>query len=513
MIDPIYLIEVSAWTGEAEEVLRLSTCGYNTGPADDPPNAHYRKVVSDPGSFTRHLFGPSRTMGAAEASYGAIQIANANGALDAWIDYGFDGRPVVVKRLASEHAPYSSAVTVLRGTIERMDADNAWQSLRLRFYDRRRALDRPIQENVYAGTTISGGATAEGNVDLKDSVKPLCFGYSPNVPAVPANPFDLIYQVNDGPVSSVVVYDGGVELALGVDHPTLAALQAATIRPGKYDTCLALGLFRLGGQPDQAVTADVTEGVSPEERYPGAVARRMLAKMGLTGSADVNAASFSALDVLAPVGVGIWIDSQVNGLAALGQVLASVGAWIAPDAIGAFEVGRFQAPGTPVGTITDRDMIKDAFGIVVSDDTDGGLPAWRVVVEYARNWLVQDDAALGGCVDMARRGFLAVEFREVKAENEAVRTKHLLSPELRISTLIVDETDATAEAARRLALYSVRRDTVTFDLRQEKAAAYQPGVTMRVQHPRLGYKDGRDMIVIGRQENLASSSATMTVWG
>jgi hypothetical protein len=516
MNEPVYLIEITAWTGAAETVLRLSTCGYNTAPTDSPPNANYAKAVKDPGSFTRHLFGPNRTLGPSEASYGAIEVANANGALDAWIDYGFDGRPVVVKRLASAAAPYSSAETVLRGTIERLDADNAWQTLRLRVYDRRRAIDKPIQEHVFAGTTISGAdgvPAAEGNVDLKDSVKPLCFGYCPNVPAVPVNAFKLIYQVNDGPVSSIVAYDGGVDLTLGVDHVNLTALKAAVIRPGKYDTCLALGLFRLGGAPDQAVTANVTEGSTAALRYPGAVVKRMLAKMALTAPADVNAASFAALDTLAPVVVGMWLDTQVNGLAAMAQVLASVGAWIAPGPTGAFEVGRLLAPGMPVGTITDREMVKDSFGIITTDDTDGGLPAWRVVVEYGKNWLVQDDAALGRCVDMDRRGFLAVENREVKAEAAAVRTKHLLSPELRISTLIAAQADGEAEAARRLALYSVRRDTITFDMRQEKARAFQLGVTVQVKHPRLGYKFGRNMVVIGRQENLATSMVTMTVWG
>lgn len=510
---PEYLIEIAAWTGEAEEVLRVATIGYNTGPADTPANAHYSAVVADPGAFVRHLFGPSRTLGRSEVSYGEILLSNADGELDAWIDYGFDGRTVVVRRVDDRSTPYSSAIVVLRGTIQRLDADNAWLNLRLRFYDRRLALDKPIQEHVYAGTTTAGGPTAEGNLDLKDSVKPLCFGRCLNVPPLTVNAFDLMFQVHDGPVSSISVYDGGVPLTGGVNHSSIGGLQGAQIRPGRFDTCLPLGLFRLGGAPAFAVTADVTEGASAASRYPGAVVQRMLAHMGLSGSADVNAASFAALDALAQIEVGIWIDGQATGLAAMGDVLASVGGWIAPGSTGAFEVGRLQAPGTPVGVIDEDDMLKETLGILASDDTDGGLAAWRVIVEYARNWTVQDDAVLGGCVDMARRGFLAAEIREEKAENAAVRTKHMLAPELRISTLIVEQAAALAEAARRFALYSVRRDVLTFDMNHVDADAYRVGRTVTIRQPRFGYEAGRNMVVIGREENLRDYTVTLTVWG
>lgn len=510
---PEYLIESAAWTGAAEEVLRVATIGYNTGPADSPANTHYLDVVADPGSFVRHLFGPSRTLGRSEVSYGEILLSNADGKLDAWIDYGFDGRTVTVKRIADRTAAFSSAVVVLRGTIQRLDADNAWLNLRLRFYDRRLVLDKPIQENVYAGTTTSTGPTAEGNLDLKDSVKPLCFGRCLNVPPVPANTFDLIYQVHDGAVSAITVYDGGVPLTLGVNHASIAALQAAAIRPGRYDTCLSLGLFRLGGAPAFAITADVSEGSSTAARYPGAVVQRMLAKMGLSGPADVNAASFSALDTAAAIEVGIWIDGQTTGLAAMGDVLSSVGGWIAPSTTGAFEVGRLLAPGTPVGIIDDDDMLKETLGIIASDDTDGGLPAWRVILEYARNWTKQDDAVLGGCVDMPRRGFLAAENREEKAESTSVRERHLLAPELRISTLIVERAAAAAEVARRLALYSVRRDVLSFSMNHVDADAYRVGRTVTIRQPRFGYEAGRNMVVIGREENLRDYTVTLTVWG
>lgn len=510
---PEYLIEIAAWTGEAEEVLRVATIGYNTGPADAPANAHYLSVVADPGAFVRHLFSPSRTLGRSEVSYGEIILSNANGDLDAWIDYGFDGRTVIVKRIADRTAAFSSAVVVLRGTIQRLDADNAWLNLRLRFYDRRLVLDKPIQENVYAGTTTSTGPTAEGNLDLKDSVKPLCFGRCLNVPPVPANAIDLIYQVHDGAVSAITVYDGGVPLTVGVNHASIATLQAATIRPGRYDTCLSLGLFRLGGAPAFAITADVSEGSSAAARYPGAVVQRMLAKMGLSGPADVNAASFSALDAAAAMEIGIWIDGQTTGLAAMGDVLASVGGWIAPGSTGAFEVGRLLAPGTPVGAIDEDDMLGETLGIVVSEDTDGGLPAWRVIIEYARNWTKQDDAVLGGCVDMPRRGFLAAENREEKAESAAVREKHLLAPELRISTLIVERSAALVEVARRLALYSVRRDVLSFSMNHVDADAYRVGRTMTIRQPRFGYEAGKNMVVIGREENLRDYTVMLTVWG
>src|SRR5690606_28518800 len=115
---------------------------------------------------------------------------------------------------------------------------------RLRLYDRRLELDKPVQTNRYGGTTTAGGIAdhlADGTADMKDRPKPFVCGKVLNIAPITVNPFDLIYQVSDGEVSAITVYDGRVALTLTEDYATVALLQAATIPPGKYGTCLAEG--------------------------------------------------------------------------------------------------------------------------------------------------------------------------------------------------------------------------------------------------------------------------------
>lgn len=510
-----FLIEIGAHDGAGAVTLRVSTCGYNTGPGDDPADTHYAEVVQDPGYFQRHLFGPGRTMGSSEVAYGEVLLANVDGQLDGWLDYGFDGRPVTIRRIASRRSSLASAAVILRGTVERLDSGNAWMGLRLRLYDRRLVLDRPLQTSRYAGTTLSTGPTADGNEDLKDQPKPLCFGRCFNVPGISVNPFDLIYQVHDGAIAAISVFDGGVPLTPAGDHANLAALQAASLLPGRYATCLALGLFRLGATPEYKVTADVDEGADAAARRPGAVALRMLARMGLSGS-DVASASFAALDAAAPYQVGLYLADDRTGGEALGQVLASVGGWIIPDADNAFSVGRFTGAGTPAATIDMDDILADdgaGIELQANPDTEGGIPVWRVVLRYCPAFEVQDDAVMGGCVAVSRRGAVDKPWREVVAEDAGIKIKHLLAGELVVETYLVDADAAAAEAMRLLGLYGVRRDVLALAVPQVAAQALPPGASANVVLPRFGYGAGRAMAVIGRNEDFRNERVTLTLWG
>src|SRR5690606_151324 len=150
---------------------------------------------------------------------------NADGELDHLLQYAFDGRAFRILRLGSVRMRYATADLVLTGKVEGIDSTQAWLYLAFRIYDRRLDLDKPVQTVRYAGTTLSGGPTAEGTVDLKDTVKPLLFGRCYQVPAVAVNPFDLIYQVHDGAIDPAIeVYDGGVPLRPMGSYPDLVTL-------------------------------------------------------------------------------------------------------------------------------------------------------------------------------------------------------------------------------------------------------------------------------------------------
>lgn len=514
-----YLVEISCLdANDVARTLYLSSGGYTTTPADTPPNQYYEPRISDIGPFTQNIFAAGYTTGStADVGYGSIALSNADGALDEWLDYAFDGRTCVIKRLPIHTASYNTATTIFTGTIERLDAENAWSGFRLRVYDNRLLLDRPLQTNVYAGTTNSAGATAEGTVDLRDSPKPLAYGKVYQIPAVQVNAYDHIYQVNDGPVVSISVYDGAVPLITGSDYATLALLQAASVSGGTYATCLSLGLFKLGSSPSKVITADVVEAATTSTRYAGSIVRRILEKAGVDQQ-RVDAASADAVDADAPYECGIWLNDTTNAIDAISAVLASVGGWMVPNHLGVFTFGRMDEPETTAESTIDyeTDIILTDGGdisITANPDTDGGLPAWRVIVSYARVYQTQDGASVHGCVDDDFRGFVAKELRETKVESAAVRTRHPLSTEMRIETALTSITDAVSEAARRLTMYSVRRDLIHISIPAADAAAKILGSTTKLTLPRFGYEAGRQMVVIGREDDLTNERVKLVLWG
>lgn len=512
MMAPDWLVEVEAHTGAGTEILRVSAYGYTTQPGDTPANTHYDERIVDPGYLATSLFGAGRTIGAATVSRGEIVLSNADGALDAWIDYGFDGRLITIRRVASRSAAYSTAETVFSGTVEALDAiSDAFRTIRIRIYDRRLGADQPIQTNRYGGTVISSGASADGGEELKDVVKPLCFGRCFKVPAVAVNTFDRIYQVNDGPVGAIAVYDGGILLTADADQPDLANLQAVNIVPGRYATCLALGLFRVADLY-KTITADVEEGATKADRTAAQLAIRMLDKMGHS-SGSLDLASFDNLDIIADDEVGIFIGAERNGLPAIQDVLSSIGGWIVPNSLGLFSVGRLSAPGTPVAHLDGRVIEDGSFRIVRTSDEGNGIPIYQVTVRYRRQWHTYNNGDIAERIAAAARESLAKEYLDTLASDVGVQVAHLLAPEIVIDTLLTDEADAAAEAARRLGLYKVRRDLIEVDLPFEFATDAILGATVTMDIGRYGYGSGRDMVVVGRKENNRDNTVTLTAWG
>jgi hypothetical protein len=237
----------------------------------------------------------------------------------------------------------------------------------------------------------------------------------------------------------------------------------------------------------------------------------MLTWMGL--GSDTDAASFTALNIAAPQEVGIYIDRETDGLTAMSQVLDSIGGYIVPDETGAFSVGRV-ALGDEVWEIDHigrKDILGDEISLASNTDTAEGLPIHRMVLTYLKNWHTQ--TRVGNYLSTTRKTFLATEWREIKADAADVLIKHQLSPEMRIETLLTTEADALAEAQRRLALYSVDRDTITLSVRRSDAGPMVLGTSGRLAYSRHGYENGKTMMIIGRRDEPGTEQVQLTLWG
>ena len=257
----IYLVEVTgAAAGGATTVFRYSTRGYVTLPTDTPANTYWEERVKTPGLLRQSMFSSGRTSGESEVGYGVIELVNNDGALDHLIDYAFDGWPLKIYTLEDENEPFSSAVVRFSGTMEQAEFDDILMVLRVR--DLMQSMDKPIQTVTYAGTNV-GASGLEGSSDsLKGKVKPLTFGTVFNVAPAQANTTALIYQVNDGPISTCNVFDRGIALTKGTDYTSVTDLTDNVPAAGTYRVYPAGGYFRLGSTPSGMVTADVVQSAT-----------------------------------------------------------------------------------------------------------------------------------------------------------------------------------------------------------------------------------------------------------
>lgn len=281
--------------------------------------------------------------------------------------------------------------------------------------------------------------------------------------------------------------------------------------PGSYKTYLAGGYFRLGSPPAGQVTADVTQGAAAANRTAGQLFGAVLTKGGLAGT--WNTTDVTNLDTANSAVCGFWTDQEVTIAEVLDQVAASVGAAWWTDLGGVFRIKQLIAPtGSPVLTITASDLLKPLARIPTRDATKG-LPSWRTIVRYGRNYTVQETGVAGGVSD-ARKVFLASEWLEAKAEDAAVQTIHSLAPQTVEETLLLSASDAATEASRRQTLRGVQRHRYEAVLQlNDETDALDVFNLVALQHARYGLSAGVNFWVIGVKPDARARTLTLTLWG
>lgn len=178
-----------------------------------------------------------------------------------------------------------------------------------------------VLTQTYAGTT-----GAEGPADLKNKTKPLVIGWVQNVEPVLINATDSVYQFSAyGPIEQVTtLYErGAANLGAAVaDYANYAALVAASIPRGRWATCLAQGMIRLGAPAYGVITADVkghrVGATTP--RLSGQIISALASIAGVSSSL-LHTSSLDAMDANKPYPAGLVLTEQTN-LLDIAQTLA-----------------------------------------------------------------------------------------------------------------------------------------------------------------------------------------------
>lgn len=550
----LYLMELTVYdpTVAGERTFYFASGrGFVTGPNAVPANQFYDPRISQAADVTRSAFAPTSTRGRAQTSYGDIILLNGDGGVDNLRDCRFNGRKLVVYASDVVNPVYPGDFQIeFYGTMA--DAYFTNNELHIQPQDRSAELTVPLNTTKYLGNNALPNGLEGVSTDLLGKPKPVCYGVVTGIQPPCVNTTKLIYQVNDGPVSSVDnVYDRGVALTIGATYADLTSLLDDAQAPagGAFKACPSLGYFRLGSSPAGGhPTCDVTEGPTSADRTTAQIYQRLLQRTQLAnanlaasgqrnidtdGGADLvtdtgvtliaisntSEADLTALDSAAGYIIGYWEDKETTIADAIDQVAASVGAAWFLDVNGIFRIKQLTAPsGSPVLSITQSMMLKPLDG-KISNDPDHGVPIFRSVVNWGQNYTVQTSDIATSVTD-ARKAVIGQQWRQAIATDTTVQMSDLLSTELDENTCLTASADAQSEATRRLALRSIRRDiwAVAVPLNHETRAVELFDV-IELDHPRY------DLSVVGNDssnalfrvldiiKNASDRTVEFTVWG
>lgn len=301
-------------------------------------------------------------------------------------------------------------------------------------------------------------------------------------------------------------------------YASAADLEDDSLAPaaGTYKVFLnaAGSYFRLESPPIYQITADVTEGATAADRTVAQVWKRLLQDRGsLASGTDFSATDISTLDAALTGEVGVWIGPEPRSLSDVLDYITTPECWWAPDRTGIYRLKQLVAPSASLSVASfTASSIKGRLTRRPNTDVGFGLPCWKVVVYYNRNYTVQTSGLAGGIDDVTRVD-LAHDWRAVTAEDATVKTKHLLAPTLFVYAPNASESDAQSIANRLLALRKVQMDRYPIPVEADSTNnTIDLGDVVTLSHSRFGLSSGVAAVVVGVAPNAADRAIGLELW-
>jgi hypothetical protein len=450
------LVEVVARIGGSETTLYLSNRNYLTASSDTPASTAYNACITGGVSFAETL----SLDGAPSISYGDIEIDNTGGVRDAWLGYVWANRQVRVY-MGDPRWVRSDFRMIFDGVVGDLLSRDA-EVLNLSLLDKLQRLNQPLTE-----------ATLGGATDNKDRLLPLAFGECHNVSPLLTVPSTLTFQYHNGAAERLIeVRDNGAPITT-------------------FTSNLAAGTFTLTAAPVGQITADV-QGAKPSGTYSNNIStlvQYIVQNYGPSStrysSGDLDSASLSAFASANTQPVGLCLTDRANVLQVCQDLAASVGAQVVVTTLGKLRLVKLALPaaGTPTA-VTAQDF--DEHSLKVSD-----RPAVKATakVGYGRNWSVQTSGLATG-LPASSAAALGVGVLPVTSTDATVTSVYKLGtqPE-QVDTLLVVESDATTEAARRRDLWKTPRQVYEARYRAHMLLT-ELGDAITLTHARFGLSGG-----------------------
>lgn len=440
-----------------------------------PKNTPYATGIVGGVTFTESIdFNGQPSIG-----YGDIEVDNVNGIRDAWLQYVWVNKPIVVW-IGDPTWPRSDFYPIFRGLVRDIDTKSR-NSLNLILVNELQA----INEAVSSTTMLVGGASA-------DKLVPLCFGECFNVTPVVRSSAALQYQVHNGDIEGILeVRDNGA--------------------PVPFTQNVSTGTFTLQFSPFGAITATV-QGAKPNAVYVnriGSVIKTLLRNYGkqLLAS-DIDEAGMDAVDAATNLEVGLYLTERENILDVCQRIAFSGGYYLVADISGKLKLVRLQADivTAPTYTVTQTDMEFASLAVSQKLDVLG-----TVKLAYSKNWTPQTNGLVNILKPEAATILEKPYYYETATNGTIVSRYQQVAEPVVQETLLISQADASAEAARLLNIKSTPRFVYTATY-YAKMLFCELGDTVRITHPRFGLSTGKTGMAVSVNRDWLNGKVSIGVF-
>ena len=260
----------------------------------------------------------------------------------------------------------------------------------------------PFEADVLAAT-YAGTGDGEGGEDLKGRLKPWIFGRALNVEPILVNSIDNVVQFSAYSIQGIsALYERGASFGPSMgDYATYEELIAAVIPAGRWATCHARGMARLGAPPYGVITGDVDgDNVAGFLRRTGAIIRRVALARGVP-EALIDTGSLDALDAAVPYNINLVLTEQISILDLARRLVRPCNAQAGLD----FQ-GRLFAVRPTIGTPT---LTLDAQGrqlppVRQCQEAEVSAPYKRIMFGANRSWRVHTFDEIAFDAELIDRG-------------------------------------------------------------------------------------------------------------
>lgn len=501
-----------------------ATIGRTAASGDLASNSWVRPALAANWNFANALSGGVSQDGSG-SSFGVMTVNDLTGDLDYLVKRQWDGATIELLR-GDATARFDTWSTVAKMSSAGIVYDLTAKQIQLRPYAWK--LEAPLHDERYTGEgDINGDAT------IANRLKPWLLGQVFNASPILINATNNVWQFTLGSAQAVTaVREGGSPLALDTtvgtsgNVTTYAALVAASIAAGKYATCRALGLIRLGSVPLKTITidaqgdADTIGGVAGYVYKRAAIARRVVMGYGTSKltTSDIDEASFTAMDAAQAATIGIYFDGsqEVTKAAALNAILAGCAGHWHFTMLGQLRVGYIALPGDTGDFTLTRPKRGQDMGTA---NIVGGMsvrrfmpPVQMVILKWSQNYTIQRTEDLAG-VALSSIQLYSADARQVTATNYAFKRAAPTAPIKIIESLFANEADAQAEADRLLTIFGVPRAEYDVPTRLDPFTLDPLGLAAEVVgETRYDFNNSR-VLLCTRMSVSGQNTNTLTLWG